>query len=111
MPYIQPDRAKVLDETPLAEVFDADSVGGDLNYSICKLIARFMETRNDGRPRYRHAEDVMGALNGSTGEFMRRFVFPYEDLAIEKGADPFALLASYAKGWRKDLIPKEDRSE
>lgn len=111
MPYINKERANALLKTPLGELFDAESVGGDLNFAICTLMRRFLETRDsggcEGQPRYRDMEDVMGAMHGASQEFYRLVVEPYEDHARCTGADPFRILEMYARKQRDGIAPLE----
>ena len=58
---------------------------GELNYSISKLIDRYL--RFHAPVRYQHLNDVLGALQGAKLEFYRRIVVPYEDKKIIENGD------------------------
>jgi len=108
MPYINKEKAEILDNQTLGEIFDKHSVGGDLNYALCTLIRRFLETRmghgGEGTPRYSDMEDVMGAFRGAHAEFYRLVVAPYEDRARRTGADPFYCLEKYARNQADNVL-------
>lgn len=60
--------------------------GGELQYAIAKMINRYYGriATFEGNIRYKHIEEVMGALNGANMEHYRMVVAPYEDLKIKE---------------------------
>lgn len=85
MPYITKEDRTVID-TLMGETFSPQN-GGELQYAIAKLVQSYYENSCNGKPRYKHMEQMMGALNGAALEHYRVVVAPYEDLKIkENGA-------------------------
>ena len=83
MPYIsQADRKRV--EKQLGDFTPLD--GGELQYAIATLVQRYYESTGErqGGVRYRHMEQMMGALSGALNEHYRCVVAPYEDKKIQE---------------------------
>lgn len=79
MPYISRDLRQKYE---CYELMPPDS-GGELNYVISRLIARYTEYHNLS---YDTITQVRGALSGSLGEYNRLVAYPYEDSKrIENG--------------------------
>lgn len=85
MPYIKQDERAAFDEHIFALVDEIHTVG-QLNYVVSKLAASIV---NDGATNYEQLNAVDGALGLAHAEFRRRWVFPYEDKAIERNGDLF----------------------
>jgi len=83
MPYITKEDRDSVDKS-LGNIIPHD--GGELQYIIATLIQRYYERKNivEGGVRYRHMEQVMGALDGASREHYRMVVSPYEDIKIEE---------------------------
>ena len=60
---------------------------GELNYSISKLIDRYL--RFHAPVRYQHLNDVLGALQGAKQEFYRLVVVPYEETKRQEDGNVF----------------------
>ena len=81
MPYItQEDRNNLPDKA------NAQQNGGELNYSISKLITGYIVKNG---LNYQNISDVLGALQGAQAEFQRRVVNPYEDIKLRENGDLF----------------------
>ena len=86
MPYIaaedRPQYDKVLEElTTLLKANPPESIDGDLNYVVTKII------KNIYPLRYYHINKAMGVLECIQHEFYRRVAAPYEDTKIEQNGD------------------------
>ena len=81
MPYIHPERKKLIDG-------GTDKMSsGDLNYLITKLIIRYMEAKGES---YKTFNDIVGALDNAKDEFRRRVLHPYEDMKLLENGDVYA---------------------
>ena len=61
--------------------------GGELQYAIAYMINNFYGRVNSFEPRgvrYKHMEEMMGALDGAAREHYRMVVAPYEDTKIQE---------------------------
>lgn len=80
----------------LRELGSAARCAGDLNYIFCQIIADYLTVHRSNKSgndtfNYQVLNDVLGALEGATGEFKRRILWPYEDQKIVQAANPSAL--------------------
>ena len=73
MPYITQQDRKILK----IDDFQYLKNGGELNYAITTLCARYIEQNG---LRYKNISDVVGALEGAKMEFFRKVVNPYEQI-------------------------------
>ena len=86
MPYIEPlKRAKYDLWMDTANGVPIETKG-DLEYLVCSLMDKFMETREF---RYSDLHDCCKAVEHAAHEFERRFLDPREDTAREKNGDVF----------------------
>jgi len=89
MPYICPNERVEIDE--LIEGF-VPADGGELQYAIARMVNSYYERisyfEEDG-VRYKHMEQVMGALNGASLEHYRCVVAPYEELKIKQNGEVY----------------------
>jgi hypothetical protein len=85
MPYISPERRKVIDKYVIDNFAFKDA--GELNYILTKLCRNYFWF--NGR-RYQQINDVIGALEGCKLEFYRRLVAPYEDEKIKENGDVYS---------------------
>jgi hypothetical protein len=83
MPYI-PCEQRIHIEHACADFTPQD--GGELQYAIAMMIAKFYDEveSNEGGVRYKHMEQMMGALSGALNEHYRCVVAPYEDKKIKE---------------------------
>ena len=81
MPYILPEDREPI-EAALKDFTPKD--GGELQYAIAALVQKYYTEVewNEGGVRYRHMEQMMGALSGALQEHYRCVVAPYEDKKI-----------------------------
>jgi hypothetical protein len=80
MPYITKEDRSVIDHL-IGKDFSPQH-GGELQYAIALLVQRYYENSCNGKPRYKHMEQMMGALSGAVQEHYRVVVAPYEDEKI-----------------------------
>jgi hypothetical protein len=91
MPYIQPDQRKLIDKTILTlakKIVDnttAENLGGVANYTITKLILRILCPKTGWN--YESLSRVIGTLECSKQEILRRLVGPYENVKIQENGD------------------------
>ena len=78
MPYINPDRRKVL---LVGEIPDNP---GELNYMFTRLCKLYLDKK---KRSYQHFNDCIGALEAAKMEMYRRQVVQYEDKKIEENGD------------------------
>ena len=88
MPYIKNPQAQKVHHRGYA--LD----GAELNYIITYHIAQFLKHRI-GPVGYATYAEALAAVEGAKGEFLRRIMYPYEDVKIETAfgrdaADPLA---------------------
>ncbi len=81
MPYIPYSQRLVVAQT-------GPQKAGDLNYVLTQILREYV--RLNGLS-YQTLNDCLGALEGAKLEFVRRVVNPYEDKAIERNGDIYAL--------------------
>ena len=88
MPYISAPERETIEEA-LGEFHPEN--GGELQYAIASLIDRYYTNVafEEGGVRYKHMEEMMGALNGANLEHYRMVVAPYEDLKIKQNGDVY----------------------
>lgn len=90
MPYITEDRRAAI------EGGASPQSPGELNYAFtCQAIRYLHEHHAEG---YQCLNDIVGALEGSKQEFIRRAVIPYEDQKVHDNGD----LNWYPSSFRKD---------
>ena len=77
MPYITGDRRGWIDSGCLPET------AGELNYAITMLVKSYL----GASPNYQRFNDVLGALEGSKLEMVRRRLNGYEDTKIAQNGD------------------------
>lgn len=87
MPYIKQADRPQFDDHIFALVDLVDNVG-HVNYIISKLAACLVNSEQG--TSYEQLNAVDGVLGLAHAEFRRRWVFPYEDRAIERNGDLFA---------------------
>lgn len=85
MPYIAKTRRPQYDAYELPPPEN----GGDLNYVVSRIIARFTEYRG---LNYETITQVRGALNGALGEYDRLIAYPYEDQKRTMSGDVWGTL-------------------
>lgn len=96
MPYINEKKREIyrsiIDEA-VAALYESDincnDVRGDLNY-LCFAIIRGYQKRVEAEGHkfgYSDRSNMIAALRDCASEYERRFMGPYEDLAIEKNGD------------------------
>lgn len=81
------------------------SSAGELNFAITNLVINYIKTKTDSAPlNYALLNEVVGAMQSSKDEFVRRVVGPYEDKCIAKNGDvypaalsPLEILKALAK--------------
>ena len=93
MPYIDKEEREGL-EAFLSDFMDGlleedgeegiEFTPGVLNYICTKLALRYIEVHGE---RYKHHNDILGAFDGASKEWYRRYTAIYEDKAIEKNGD------------------------
>jgi hypothetical protein len=88
MPYIKPEAREQYKEIidKAVETLSKDSKTfdvGDLNYLVSCIVWKLF----DNNPRYRTANDLVGALECIKLEFIRRRVNEYEDSKIKENSD------------------------
>jgi hypothetical protein len=83
MPYINPNERVEIDE--LIEGF-VPADGGELQYAIARMVNSYYERVEYAEEgvRYKHMEQVMGALQGASLEHYRCVVAPYEEIKIRE---------------------------
>lgn len=81
MPYINKERRSELDAYPYAET------KGELSYLITMSSLDFLERKNGYS--YDDLADVVGVLELTKQEFIRRMVNFYEDKKIEENGDVY----------------------
>jgi hypothetical protein len=81
MPYITKEDRSVIDHL-IGKDFSPQN-GGELQYAIATLIQRYYKNSCNNKPRYKHMEQIMGALSGAAMEHYRCVVAPYEEMKIE----------------------------
>lgn len=88
MPYIpQNDRKKIA----LVNLSDDNLIftpenAGELNYVVTKFINNYLEKHG---VRYRHINEMIGALECCKLELYRRIASPYEDVVMRKNGDAY----------------------
>jgi len=97
MPYIKPETRVKYDTlidhltNQLADAATIDSVSGDLNYMITRVLLggmlKVVQRQTGGGWRYEHLNKIHGVLNAAEREIYRRLTGPYEDGAIAKNGD------------------------
>jgi len=91
MPYIHPNERVEIDE--LIEGF-VPADGGELQYAIARMVNSYYERisyfEEDG-VRYKHMEQIMGALQGAVHEHYRCVVSPYEDVKMEDNGSVYSV--------------------
>lgn len=85
MPYISPENREFLQS-----IADATNPG-ELNYIISRAVNAFMRNhqKRGGKINYELMNSVVGALECAKAEFMRRFLFKYEDKKIVQNGDVY----------------------
>ena len=91
MPYITQERRNELAKVTPSLDKKIPSSAGDLQFVIADLINKFLNSTEsrEGKLRYQHMNDVMGALSGAQQEFYRLVVVPYEDSKREENGDVY----------------------
>lgn len=86
MPYIEEGRRARYDIYEL----QPPETGGDLNYVISRLLARFTEYHGLSYDTIAKARD---AASGALDEYNRCVAHPYEELARQRNGDIWEILA------------------
>lgn len=82
MPYIRQDIREDFNAAKFLNALDS----GELNYIITMLIKNYIDFHGH---KYKHMNDVIGALEGAKLEFYRRIVVPYENNKIIDNGDVY----------------------
>jgi hypothetical protein len=91
MPYITPEERGPIEDA--LENFTPKN-GGELQYAIAALIQKYyteVEWNEEG-VRYKHMEQMMGALSGALQEHYRCVVAPYEDRKINENGGVYHVI-------------------
>ncbi len=80
MPYIDPERRKVLD------LWAPPQGPGELNYLLTRIATAYLEKRGKS---YQTINDIMGAFEGAKLEFYRRIAAPYENNKRDENGDVY----------------------
>ena len=80
MPYIKPEKRKIMDKVVDAMIDAGVEVNGDLNYILCSFAS--LKT-----PSYKNYKNFIGELNEAAAEIRRRLLAPYEDKKLEENGD------------------------
>jgi hypothetical protein len=89
MPYIDEKTRRIFEKKVPRSVFDFGALcedSGELNYAITQLIKGYLSSKP---MKYAVCNDIIGALEGSKLEFIRRVLVPYEDLKIIENGDVY----------------------
>jgi len=91
MPYIKQENRQQIDEIIELAVtpFGIGSMlkdAGEINYVITQILLGYVEKMG---VRYRHINEVMGAIECAKLELYRRLAGPYEDRKIEENGDVY----------------------
>ena len=91
MPYISQQRREELAKVTPSLDKELPKTSGEIQYLIADLINKFMNSTEaeEGKLRYQHMNDVMGALSGAQQEFYRLVVAPYEDSKKNENGDVY----------------------
>ena len=81
MPYITAEDRARIDKGGKPET------AGELNYSITRLVDDYLIQK--GGVRYRHLNEVIGALECAKLELYRRVAAPYEDQKLNESGDVY----------------------
>lgn len=87
MPYIKQEDRKELDLL-IKALCDTITTGGELNYTITKLVLDYSKHNTNFRSYGNYAE-ALGHLEASKLEFYRRAISPYEDSKIVENGDVY----------------------
>ena len=82
MPYIDKKDRKSVRTLELQDVYCYDP--GDLNFAITVLITNYINRHGE---KYKHYNDIIGALECAKLEAYRRMVASYEDIKISQNGD------------------------
>ena len=86
MPYIEPSYRKRYDnliDALARELRNAGIVAGDINYVVFRLILKLWKSS----PRYSTWVMLGMGVRDAVDEFRRRYIGPYEDIAIHRHGD------------------------
>lgn len=81
MPYITAEDRARIDKGGKPET------AGELNYAITRLVDDYLIQK--GGVRYRHLNEVIGALECAKLELYRRIAAPYEDQKLNESGDVY----------------------
>lgn len=81
MPYITAENRARIDKGGKPET------AGELNYAITRLVDDYLIQK--GGVRYRHLNEVIGALECAKLELYRRIAAPYEDQKLNESGDVY----------------------
>lgn len=86
MPYIKKDERVWSFSFEDDPHYTGPQDSGQLNYFITKLIMHYWKGKG---PKYQHANDIVGALEGAKAEFQRRVLAKYEDKKKKLNGDVY----------------------
>ena len=87
MPYIpQNDRDNAQVKLSDDNLIFTPENAGELNYVVTKFIDNYLEKHG---VRYRHINEMIGALECCKLELYRRIASPYEDVVMRKNGDAY----------------------
>lgn len=86
MPYLTEADQIRLDPMFGDATFGYAETPGELNYQLTQFCIKYIEKMGS---KYRHYNDVIGALESCKLEFYRRMVAPYEDTKILENGDVY----------------------
>ena len=87
MPYIpQNDRDNAQVKLSDDNLIFTPENAGELNYIVTKFIDNYLEKHG---VRYRHINEMIGALECCKLELYRRIASPYEDVVMRKNGDAY----------------------
>ena len=86
MPYITPDRRKMLQAGP-EPIYGP----GELNFCLTRLVLDYLDQvkQDNGRVSYQDYNDVIGTLECCKLEMYRRAIAPYEDQKCKDNGDVY----------------------
>jgi len=83
MPYTKQENRTM--KFAIKELVNHIKVKGDLNYTICELVAQLC--LRDGGASYTSTSNWIDAVHGAERELTRRILGPYEDLKSYQNGD------------------------
>jgi hypothetical protein len=84
MPYIKKEDRATLDNIVDMMMLQGDMGRGKLNYMIFKFVKEYMKQYGESYSNY---QKIIGELECSKQEIIRRLLSPYEDKKIKENGD------------------------